>query len=418
MRSEPRAESFRPGPGVLPPYLAGREREQDRVEVRVLDVSRPPPSGPGREPADGPVGRRPVSGSLRSATIRDGRRIGRVGRLARGRRRRAKETGKFLKTRCYTLRVEGLGARDGEIPDTALTEVVGAMRRLAERVTRLRATGISTARGARPKWLEETLTFTITGLSSGSTTIGYRAPCLEETARDQFGRPFLAEERELPNLHDTALDLVSEAVPSVIAEEGSGAKDYLDQGVVKAMLDFGRAAGSADVGYTLRPEGTEGRGFVWDRGATVRAERRLETLPPARAFIVTGRLDRIEHDGGRFRLRLKDGSVLAGQLDTATVDREVLRPLWGRDSTVTGQVHFRADGRPRAIVARHLMPRADRHEMFERTPQGAAPGTAKLPAEFVERAKNFDLDTLKGAWPGDETIEELMEDLAALRSVR
>ena len=41
-----------------------------------------------------------------------------------------------------------------------------------------------------------------------------------------------------------------------------------------------------------------------------------------------------------------------------------------------------------------------------------------IPPEVMERAGNFDIDTLKGAWPGDETIEELMEDLAELRSAR
>lgn len=323
-----------------------------------------------------------------------------------------------MKTRCYTLRVEGLGARDGEIPDTALTEVVGAMRRLAERVTRLRATGISTSRGARPKWLEDTLTFTITGLSTGSTTIGYRAPRLVETARDQFGRLPLWEERERPNLEHTALDLVGEAVQSVTGESEGDSDPYCDEGVIEAMRTFGRATGNPDAGYTLTPDEAGGRGFVWNREATARAEARLGRLPPARGFIVTGRLDRIEHDAGRFLLRLKDGTALSGQLDVETVDREVLRSLWGTDSTVTGVVHFRADGSPRAVVARHFMSRTDRHEAFDRTPRGQIPGVVKMPPEVVERARNFDWDALKGAWPGDETIEELLEELAELRSVR
>lgn len=323
-----------------------------------------------------------------------------------------------MKTRCYTLRVEGFGARDGEIPDTALTEVVGAMRRLAERVTRLRATGISTARGARPKWLEETLRFTITGLGGGSTTIGYRAPCLEETARDQFGSPSLREERELPDLENTALDLVGEAVQSVVGEPEGPSGVYHDEGVVEAMRAFGRATGNPDAGYTLTPDEVGGRGFIWDRAATARAEARLGRLPPARGFIVTGRLSRIEHDDGRFLLRLTDGSALPGQLDGETVDREVLRSLWGTDSTVTGVIHFRADGSPRVMVARHFMSRTDRHEAFDQTPRGEIPGASKIPSEVAERARNFDWDNLKGAWPGDETIEELLDELAELRSVR
>lgn len=336
--------------------------------------------------------------------------------MVRGRRRPPKETGEFSKTRCYTLRVEGLGARDGETPDAALTKVVGATRRLAERVIRLRATGISTARGARPKWLEETLTFAITGLGGGS--IGFRAPCLVETARDRVGCLPLREERERPSPEDTALDLVGAAVRSVTGESEGRPGTYYDRGVIEAMLAFGRATGNPDARSTLTLDEAGGRGFVWDSVATARAEARLGTLPPARAFIVTGRLDGIEHDDGRFLLRLKDGSFLPGQLGAGTVDREELRSLWGTDTTVTGVVHFRADGSPRAMLAQHLMPRVDRHEAFDRTPRGQVPGAATIPPEVAERARNFDIDTLRGAWPGDETIEELMAELAELRSVR
>jgi len=346
--------------------------------------------------------------------VRDGGWWG--GRPARGRRRLPKEIGEFSKTRGYTLRVAGLGAGGGEVPKAALTKVVGALRRLAERVTRLRATGISTARGARPKWLEETLTFSITGFGAGS--IGCRAPCLVETARDRFGCPPLREGYERVALEDTALDLVGEAVRSVTAESEVEARTYDDEGVLEAMLAFGRATGNPDAAYALTPDEAGGRGFVWDRAAAARAEARLGTLPPARGFIVTGRLDGIEPDDGRFLLRLKDGSFLPGQLDAGPVDREVLRSLRGTDSTVTGVVHFRADGSPRAMLARRLMPRVDRHEAFDRTPRGHIPGAATIPPEVVERARNFDWDALKGAWPGDETIEELLAELAELRSVR
>ena len=70
------------------------------------------------------------------------------------------------------------------------------------------------------------------------------------------------------------------------------------------------------------------------------------------------------------------------------------------------------------MLARHLMPRADRREAFDRTPRGQAPGASTIPPEIAERSRNFDWDALKGAWPGDETIEELLEGLAELRSVR
>ena len=97
---------------------------------------------------------------------------------------------------------------------------------------------------------------------------------------------------------------------------------------------------------------------------------------------------------------------------------ERLRPLWGRDATVTGMVHFRPDGSPRVMVAQHIMRREDTHEMFERLPQGELTGGPAILRNTGESARSFDWDSVRGSWPGDETIEELLDLLRELRSVR
>lgn len=323
-----------------------------------------------------------------------------------------------MKSRTYALRVRGLDSRDGEIRWTALEEVLGRLRRVADRVTRLRATGVSTAGGARPKWLEDTLDFTITGLRAGSTTLGCRAPCLRETARDQFGRLTLWSDHEPPDLNDTSLDLVSDAFRSLTRKDGSEAASdgHYDRPVVEAMVAFGKACGAPGVGYTLARDDAAGLGFEWNDAVRARAEQRLEQLPSPQAYVVTGRLDRIQHAHGRFSMQLKDGRSLPGQLDLEEVGVETLRPLWGRDATVTGMVHFRSNGTPRTIVARHLMPYNEADDIFESLPRSVAPGA--IAPEVDEHSGEFDWDSIRGAWPGDETIEELLDQLDEIRSPR
>ena len=55
MRSETRAGPFRPDPGVLPPYLAGREEEQDYLRMLLADLDRGR-SAPSEVILDGPPG--------------------------------------------------------------------------------------------------------------------------------------------------------------------------------------------------------------------------------------------------------------------------------------------------------------------------------------------------------------------------
>lgn len=320
-----------------------------------------------------------------------------------------------MKSRTYTLRGRGLESRDGEIRWTALGEVLGRLRRVAERVARLRATGVSSAVGARPRWLEATLDFTVTGLGGGSTVLRCRAPCLGETAREQFGRRRPWSEFEPPDLDDTALDLAGEAIRSLDSESSPGATSdaRYDRPVIEAIVAFGKAGGVPGVGCTLARDGSAGPSFVWNDAVRARAERRLERLPSAQAYVVTGRLDRIRHRDGRFRLRLRDGRSLSGHLDPAKIEVEALR---GREATVTGMVHFRPDGAPRAIVAGHLAPYTAADEIFEPLPRSALPGSSVITPEFERLASEFDWDRIRGVWPGDETIEELLDRLDEIRS--
>lgn len=321
-----------------------------------------------------------------------------------------------MKSRTYTLRGRGLDGRDGEIRRTTLVEVLGRLRRVAERVTRLRATGVSSAVGARPRWLEETLDFTVTGLGGGSTVLRCRAPCLGETAREPFGRRRPWSEFEPPDLDDTALDLAGEAIRSLDSGPGAASDARFDRPVIVAIVDFGKAGGVSGVGCTLARDGSAGPIFEWNDAVRARAERQLEQLPSAQAYVVTGRLDRIRHPDGRFRLRLRDGRSLSGHLDPAEIEVEALRALRGREATVTGMVHFRPDGAPRTIVARHLAPYTAADEIFEPLPRSALPGSSVITPEFERLASEFDWDRIRGAWPGDETIEELLDRLDEIRS--
>lgn len=330
----------------------------------------------------------------------------------------AEESRAFVKSRTYTLQGRGIESRDGEIRRTAPGEVLGRLRRVAERVTRLRATGVSSAVGARPRWLEETLDFTVTGLGGGSTVLRCRAPCLGETAREPFGRRRPWSEFEPPDLDDTALDLAGEAIRSLDSESNPGAASdaRFDRPVIEAIIAFGKAGGVSGVGCTLARDGSAAPSFEWNDAMGARAERRLEQLPSARAYVVTGVLDRIRHRDGRFRLRLRDGRSLSGHLDPAKIEVEALRALRGREATVTGMVHFRPDGAPRAIVAGHLAPYTAADEIFEPLPRSALPGSSVITPEFERLAGEFDWDRIRGAWPGDETIEELLDGLDEIRS--
>lgn len=312
-----------------------------------------------------------------------------------------------MKTQRYQLRISGLKEDEGQIKMATLRRVMDALLVTAERTTRLLATGAgSGGRGARPQWLNAAIDFTITGLKPGSTIFDIEAPRLGETAYEQFAKKDLWNKQ--PDLDETALDLVAQSINETQTDNPIG--DYFDSSVLEAILKFRQAAGVTGVRYEMIPQGTAHGQFKLDDVSCTYVKKRLNAIPDPRSFIVSGRLDEIKHDNSRFRLLVSEKSALFGRLD-ASLSVEALRPLWGKQTTVEGMVHFKANGQPRLIEARRISGRLEKDVVFEEMPSIEVQKSHNLFPVQRKQVGGFDPIELADAWPGDEPIEDLLAQL-------
>ena len=307
-----------------------------------------------------------------------------------------------MNTQHYQLRLSDLRENEGQIKADSLRRVLGALLKTTERATRLLATGEGSRRGPKPGWLDATVDFTITGLNPGSTVLNIEAPCLGETAYEEFAQQEFW--REQPRLDDTALDLAAFAIEEAGSDEPPG--DRFDSAVLEAILMFKKAAGAS--GYELIPQGSARGRFVLNEHVCARVEERLESIPDPKAFIVSGKLDEIRYGGGRFRLLLGQDSPMLGRLHPDSLDIEALRPLWGKSTTVEGMVHFKVNGQPRLIEAHRMSGYTEGDGVFEEMPSVEKSENQALVMAQSGRARSADPIELAGAWPGDESIDELM----------
>ncbi len=312
-----------------------------------------------------------------------------------------------MKTNRYQLRISGLRDDEGQIKIIDLQRILEALIRTSERATRLQATGEGSAKGPKPKWLDASVDFTITGLKSGSTVLDIEAPRLGETAYEEFAQQEFW--REQPSLDETALDLAAYAIQE--AGDADSVGDRLDSGVLEAILKFRRAARTTDIRYELTPKGSARGRFNLDENVCMQVNERLKKIPPPKAFIVSGRLDEIKHGGGRFRLMLDSNSQLLGKLRPDALEIEVLRPLWGKPTTVEGMVHFKASGQPRLIEAYRISVYAKGDDIFKEMPSVEKTEIQSLVVTQGECLRYADPIELSGAWPGDEPIDELLAQL-------
>ena len=311
-----------------------------------------------------------------------------------------------MKTQQYQLRVSGLRENEGQIRMATLRRVMDAIFVIAERTTRLLATGTGSGRGKKPRWLEATIDITVTGLKPGSTVFDLEAPRLGETEYAQFVREGKGSRQ--PDPDETALDLVAQSIIETQANNPKG--DYFDRSVLEAILQLGKAAGIGGVSYKMTPQGTARGRFELDDNTCTYVKERLDHIQAPRSFIVSGRLEEINHGNGRFRLVVDNRSVLFGQLD-ASLDVEALRSLWGKQTTIEGMVHFKSDGQPRIIEARRISARLEQDVVFEEMPSIEPQKTPNMFSAQRKQAGTFDPIELAGAWPGDEPVEDLLAQL-------
>ncbi len=314
-----------------------------------------------------------------------------------------------MNTQRYELRIIGLLEDEGQIRATTLTRALDALHATAERTIRLLATGAGVGRGAKPRWLEVAVDFTVSGMKPGSTKIVLEAPPLGETAYEDFVQTDARSRRKPPNVEETALDLAARSINE--SQMANPAGDYFDRSVLEAILKFEKAAGIPGVRYEMISQGTSDGWFVVDEGTCARVRDRLNDTPDPESYIVSGRLESINYSNGRFQLLVNQDSYLPGRLCAESLNVEALRPLWGKQITVEGTVHFKSNGQARLIEARRIGSRLENDGVFEEMPSIKIQEPNVLYPNRIDQARSFDPAKLAGAWPGDEPIEDLLDQL-------
>ena len=309
----------------------------------------------------------------------------------------------------YQLRLSGLPEDQGHIKAKCLGRVIDALLTTAERVAFLLATGHGSKKGNKPGWLDATVDFTITALKPGSTVFEIEAPQIGETAGVRLTEQNLWHIRPSVSPSSTALDLVSLAIEEALASDPSG--DYFDSSVLEAILRFAKAAGPCDAVYELMSEGSARPSFVIDDDVCVRIERKLKNIPGPRTSVVSGRLEEIRHSSGRFVLRINPGAQIWGEIDPKALSVDALRLLWGRQTTVQGLVHFKANGHPRLIEAYKISSYLEGDKIFEELPSAGVSDSRTLFSRQPRTDRPAKPMDLSDTWPGDEPVGELLAQL-------
>jgi hypothetical protein len=311
-----------------------------------------------------------------------------------------------LNTLKYKLKIEGLETPAGTISTRALFELLKQFTATAERGLRLAIEGQSTKTGQLPKWLEKATDFTFTGIKTGSTVLEIDAPTLQESIHDQIVQQDLWIKPPEPD--DTAISLISRSVRDMSAENLES--DYYDAGVLSSLLEIKPFLSDRAKFIKIQCDGRKADDFIIDSLIIEKVEKLKIRIPEPQAFMLAGHLEMVAYNSKKFQMTLPDGQVIQGKINDEFMSIEDLRHLWGKKVSAKGIVSFRPSGRIRLLEAQMLKPMEQGEEIFANVP------VVQTQLEFVkqiqtEATRHDWLKDIWGKWPGDESVEEIMEEI-------
>jgi hypothetical protein len=306
-----------------------------------------------------------------------------------------------------------LGGAHGElrVPADVLLETVGALLEGARQATRFFVDGESTRKGPRPAWLDAACTIEVTGLTAGSAVVALEAPTLSDAAPERFGGAhqvsLFAEPQRLIDSGSSAVDIFGGVLASVV----QGDRDHVlaDRALLDTCVRFARAARDGFDGVQLEGIAGFSAPLVVRRDDVAKIELLRDETPGPKTVRVTGTLDTISATKSDVVLTLADGTAVAARLDAH--DNEQLKTLFGSRVVVSGMAQFRPSGKLLVIDVEHLGPARDGDVVFESAPKAAARPVASL----LPQDEGTGVSAFFGTWPGDESDEELLNALEAIR---
>ena len=138
---------------------------------------------------------------------------------------------------------------------------------------------------------------------------------------------------------------------------------------------------------------------------------RSET-PEPQAMLLTGFLNMIQHNQRRFELTLESGPTVRGRINESFINLEQIRNLWGKKVTIKGIMQYNPSKKPRLLEAESISPMNSGDEVFSTIPIAYQVHDVLAQAQKNTSSHNIVAD-IWGKWPGEESIDELLNDLKA-----
>lgn len=302
----------------------------------------------------------------------------------------------------HTIRLRSSAHFGREAPPEPLGTVLQVIPTAVRRSVLMAVQGRSTARQARPDWLQAATDVRLVDYAGEDETIlRFSSPRLGDAA------PQLYEQKQLwptlPDPRDTGLDLLADVLTDVAF--GNPDSDRFDRTLLRQLARFRPALESAF--EVIEVVGSRHRNELaarLDMRVLETAEHLRTSTPASRPARVAGVLDMVRASTRTFVIHLDQGENLRGVLAVGDIRR--IAPLLGERVLVSGRVQYKPSGRPLRIDAESVSRAVGDVSLWGRIPPPTGRSLDTYPLRQPQGPRSG-VAAVIGHWPGNESDEEI-----------
>ena len=304
----------------------------------------------------------------------------------------------------HILKLKGLDTGSGKISFNLLKELGEQLSRLAASTLLSYMEGNSKIkRGKAPEWLSNATDFNLTGIRQGSTVLDIEAPVLKDHLGN-FQLPVFQEFDPDKLEESSALDLSFFAYEQALKNNESSF--LLDKNLLKELSKLNKILSSDKAEIVFESRNNR---FEITKNALSEIKILEEKTPPSIKAKITGKLDVLQHSKSQLEIVTANKKIRAKLSETVQFD-DVFE-LFGEDVSISGVANFNPAGKISSFEITAIKKAASGDHFFRNIPQ---PIFKEFDLKRLSDKKEYresDLNKLIGQWPGDESVDELLEML-------
>lgn len=261
----------------------------------------------------------------------------------------------------------------------------------------------SSTKGRDPDWLSRVSDIRfIDHVDEDGVALRFESARLGDTAPELFEQQSLFPEL-MPNKNATGFDMFGQVLADIHRREHDS--EHFDTTLLRSVGRFKKFFHQGPFTRVEFSNQTTAEQAVELTLDVVETAKTLSTMTPVPQRVrLVGELDGIEASTQRFSLVLDSGDKVSGVFGEAQMDK--MQQMWRSRVLVLGSAIYRPSGRLLRIEADDVREGADEPSLFSRMPTSRHErmDTTKLKKAQGPRSG---MAAIAGAWPGDETDEEI-----------